>query len=136
MFRYYDTRLPPWRYMVSEDHKLVWRFTPEYTQETPIVCCGGYVEVHGSVLTIAKGYRWDGATGALDTPRFMRPSCLHDIWCQMMETGVIEKSFRMWKLGAKELRELCREEGMHPIRRTWVYAAVLAFGGLKYARDE
>jgi len=74
------------------------------------------------VLVVRVGYAWDGATGALDTPSFMRGSLVHDALYQMMGEGLLPLKWR--KQADKELRRICREDGMPWVRAQWVYLAV------------
>ena len=46
-------------------------------------------------LKISKGYAWDGASGpAINTPSFVRPSLVHDAYCQLWNLGVITDAGR------------------------------------------
>lgn len=81
------------------------------------------------VLTLKKGYAWDGPSGpAIDTKNFMRGSLVHDALYQLM---------RKKRLGPKKyrgvadslLRKMCLEDGMSSIRAWWVYKSLEWFGG-------
>lgn len=95
--------------------------------------------IKGAILRVRKGYAWDGASGpAVDTPSFMRGSLVHDVFYQMLREnllppvlrlisgdGPVDIDIRKW--ADKELRSVCREDGMGAIRAWWVYRAVRNF---------
>ena len=76
-------------------------------------------------LAVYPGYQWDGATGGIDTKNFRRASLFHDVLCQMMNEGLLD---RAWQKRADEiLWTICREDGMSKIRAWWVHKAVRAY---------
>ena len=93
-------------------------------------------------LLIKVGYRWDGPSGiTLDTASFMRGSCVHDIFFQCLRENlfmiIVPKGQNMgdliqWRdlfsLANKEIKRLCKIDGMMWPRYHWVYAAVQWFG--------
>lgn len=80
-------------------------------------------------LTIKKGYAWDGPSGpTVDTLNFMRGSLVHDALYQLMREKHLEKA-RYRKPADKEMRKICREDGMNPIRALVVYLGVRIGGG-------
>ena len=79
------------------------------------------------VLTIWRGYAWDGPSGpTVDSKNFMRGSLVHDVLYQMIAEGQLPDSYR----GEADniLVQLCEEDGMSWLRRQWVYRAVRWFG--------
>jgi hypothetical protein len=80
-------------------------------------------------LLITAGYAWDGASGpAMDTPTIMRAALVHDALYQLIRLGSLDK--HIWKPRAdKELRRICREDGMSRFRSWYVYQAVRLGGG-------
>lgn len=89
----------------------------------------GYIMLDASgLLSIESCYAWDGATGAIDTANFMRGSLAHDALYQLMREGLLPLECR--KAADDLLISLCKEDGMWPIRRAYVMAAVRAFGGI------
>ena len=80
------------------------------------------------ILTIKKGYAWDGASGiAIDTCNFMRGSLVHDALYQLMRNDLIDRV--VYKdVTDKLLKTICQEDGMSGIRSWWVYNAVKYFG--------
>lgn len=85
----------------------------------------GYVWLSANgVLSLKKGYAWDGPSGpTIDTLNFMRGSLVHDALYQLMRSGQLDyKKHR--KHADKLLYKMCREDGMSWIRAQIVYAAV------------
>ncbi len=80
------------------------------------------------VLTIRKGYAWDGPSGpTFDTLNFMRGSLVHDALYQLMrERHLDEDTYR--ERADRLLQEICKEDGMSAIRAWWVYEGVHLFG--------
>ena len=85
------------------------------------------------MLTIRKGYAWDGPSGpTIDTKNFMRGSLVHDALYQLMREKVLDPA--VWREPADRLlREMCREDGMSAARAWWVYQGV-RLGGEKATR--
>lgn len=80
------------------------------------------------ILTIWKGYCWDGPSGpALDSKDFMRGSLVHDVLYQIIREGKLPHSYR--KEADQILDAICKEDGMGWLRRAWVYRALRWFGG-------
>ncbi|OIQ00711.1 MAG: hypothetical protein AUK35_02375 [Zetaproteobacteria bacterium CG2_30_46_52] len=84
----------------------------------------------GGLLTIKKGYAWDGPSGpTIDTPNFMRGSLVHDALYQLMRTEDEHFSKGQYRDAADRLlRSMCREDGMSWVRAWWVYHG-LKIGG-------
>jgi hypothetical protein len=79
------------------------------------------------MLTIKKGYAWDGPSGpTFDTPSFMRGSLVHDALYQLICEDSLPDFFRAY--ADRLLYRLCREDGMSSVRAWYVYKAVEAFG--------
>ena len=74
------------------------------------------------LLTLHAGYAWDGATKARDTKSFMRPSAVHDGLYQLIRRGFLAPSDQ--EEADKEMRRLCREDGMGWFRAWYAYRAV------------
>ena len=89
----------------------------------------GYLSITpDGVLTILRGYAWDGPSGpTIDTKSFMRGSLVHDALYQLIRTGLLPESER--HVADKVLGRLCREDGMWRARAWWVYKAVRLAGG-------
>ena len=75
------------------------------------------------VLTIRKGYAWDGPSGpAFDTPSFMRASLVHDALYQLMRMGLLDVDMR--EPADEQMRVICIEDGMLRIRAWWCHRGV------------
>mgnify|MGYP001564111223 CR=1 FL=1 len=81
------------------------------------------------MLAIMSGYAWDGPSGpAIDTKNFMRGSLVHDALYQLMsEKRLNPEEYRV--AADKELKKICRQDGMTWLRAAWVYAGVRIGGG-------
>jgi hypothetical protein len=78
------------------------------------------------LLTIAKGYAWDGPSGpTIDTKNFMRGSLVHDALYQLMRMKLLSVSLK--DLADRLLRQICREAGMSRFRAWYVYWGVRLF---------
>ncbi len=77
----------------------------------------GYLQVH-------QGYAWDGASGpTFDTKASMRPSMVHDVFCQAMRDGRL--SYKEHQDTVNEFfRQQCIEAGMWRWRANLWHAAV------------
>ena len=75
-------------------------------------------------LWIKKGYAWDGASGpTFDTKSSMRPSLVHDAFCQMMRSRLID--YDKWQDTVNEFfKQQCIEDGMWAWRAALWYRAV------------
>jgi len=112
-----------YKYQLRDEHVDTVRVIPD----APIVT--DYVRLDmGGVLTLRRGYAWDGPSGpTVDTKNFMRASLVHDALYQLMRIEELDKD--LWREEAdRELRRMCREDGMSRPRAWWVYQAVRTFG--------
>lgn len=98
------------------------------------------------LLKIQKGYAWDGASGpAINTPSFVRPSLVHDAYCQLWSMGVIDDAGRA--MADRLLGEMLRDDlntiadrspwhvrwflkALAVVRPIWVVAAVSWYSGV------
>jgi len=89
-----------------------------------------YIELkYDGVLTIRKGYAWDGASGiAIDTENALPASAGHDALYQLITIKAITAKLR--EDADNDLRRWCVEDGMNPARADYWHAGVRAFGGL------
>lgn len=111
-----------YKYIVHEDFSIQ---TPikGFSAEIP-----GYISLNkNGILTVFRGYAWDGASGpAINTNSFRRGSLVHDALYQLIEEGVLPFACR---LPADDfLIYLCKADGMWGIRSWWVKLAVNTFG--------
>jgi hypothetical protein len=76
------------------------------------------------MLTIWRGYAWDGASGpTMDTKSSMRGSLVHDALYQLLREEKISQHYR--KLADEMLRDICIEDGM------WAWRARLWYSGVR-----
>ncbi len=110
-------KLPKWKYQLTTYYYHKTNIRPERDIHTK------YISLHTSgVLTINKGYAWDGATGGFDTKNFMRGSLVHDALCQLIHLKRLPRSDR--EAADAILRDICKEDGMCTPRAWWVHKAV------------
>jgi len=78
------------------------------------------------MLSIFKGYCWDGPSGpTIDTKNFMRGSLVHDALYQLMRAGLLDIKHRDY--ADRLLQKICKEDGMNCFRAWYVYQAVSKF---------
>ena len=93
------------------------------------------------ILTLKKGYAWDGPSGpAIDTKNFMRASLVHDALYQLLRKRRLglhpdtqresDLDHNAWRgVADRLLQRMCIEDGMWKVRAWWVYKFVSVFGG-------
>ncbi len=112
-----------YKYQLFKDYELDIRIRPGTDIETDFI----ELDRNGR-LKLNKGYAWDGPSGpTLDTRNFMRGSLVHDALYQLMRMEKLSHE-RHREAADDELRRICREDGMSPIRAWWVYQGVRQFG--------
>ena len=118
---YYKKRLR-YKYNLHEDyeHKV------DIEVEEP--CDLGFIKItKDGMLTIKKGYAWDGPSGpTFDTKNFMIGSLVHDALYQLIREKKISLDQR--KQADEILKEICIDSGMSKIRAGWVFLGVYWFG--------
>lgn len=93
---------------------------------------GGILHPNGK-LVLPTGWRWDGATGALDTDDILRASCFHDWFCDAIDDEIISPDYR--KPADKLFYQINREDGMSWLRALYTYRAVRNWGRIKHIKD-
>lgn len=82
----------------------------------------------GGLLTIRRGFAWDGPSGpTIKTRNFMRGSLVHDALYWLMRNGHLLLTKR--RRADRELYKMCREDGMTVCRAGVVYRALVLAGG-------
>ncbi len=114
-------------YRAGYKYQLVDDYIHHFDRKFPFSIVTPFIALRkNGTLLIKRGYAWDGASGpAIDTKSFMRGSLVHDALYQLMRRDKISPTERSF--ADKELRKICREDGMSAIRAWWVYAAVKQF---------
>ena len=109
-----------------------YQLTADYEVQTPVLCESMLVHdffalYPSGVLSIRKGYAWDGASGpTLDTKSSMRPSLVHDCFCQLMKERLLD--YQTWGPVVHEFfRKQCIEDGMSSWR-AWLWHKGVVFG--------
>ena len=112
-----------YKYQLTGDYMVEVGIYPEKIVST------GYLSLTpDGMLTILRGYAWDGPSGpTLDTKTFMRGSLVHDAIYQLIRMELLPREER--KAADKILRRICKEDGMWSARAWWVYKAVQRAGG-------
>ena len=79
------------------------------------------------LLCLAKGYKWNGASGAtIDTPDTYRPSCVHDALYALIKEHKAGSAARF--AADKNFLQMLEEDGMSWFRRSYWYLFVRLFG--------
>jgi hypothetical protein len=97
----------------------------------PYGCKNGILEPNG-FITLNKGFEWDLATGAFDTPDIIRASAFHDFICNAVDAGALPVEYR--RMGDDMFRAIAKRDGMPIWRRAWTHFAVVKYGQLKYGK--
>lgn len=109
-----------YKYQVAEDYSLQTTITG-YDIDTDFICL-----TPDGLLTIKKGYAWDGASGCtIDTDSSMRGSLVHDAFYQLLREEKISQHYR--EVADAYLRDICIEDGMWTWRARLWYKAVRKF---------
>jgi len=87
-----------------------------------------YKLVQNGILSIKKGYPWDGATIVPDTKSVMRASLVHDCLYQMMRENGLSTQYR--KDADKIFYDICRADGLNCFIACLYYFGVRALGWL------
>lgn len=115
-----------WKYKVYEDVRINLGKNFPYVEHE-------LFNISGETMTVKKGYTWDGATGAVDTPSFMTPSLCHDVLYQCIREGLLSE---IWKTDSDDLlKSMCLDRGMSSLRAWYVHKAVKLFGSSFIKRD-
>ena len=112
-----------WKYQLGEDHFENLELKPSEAITTPFVKFS-----KNGRLRVKKGYAWDGPSGPMiDDNTNMRASLVHDVLYQLMRLGELDyKQDRA--LADKIFFEMCREDGMKPVRAKWALDAIRDVG--------
>jgi len=78
------------------------------------------------LLTLWKGYQWNGSSFVQDTPACMRASASHDALCKLISRGLLHASTR--PAADKLYYDLCREDGMGWLQAKVRWAGLRVYG--------
>ncbi len=111
-----------YRYQLELDYSIGIDIHPDPPIETD------YINLSADgILTIKKGYAWDGASGpAVDTKNIMRGSLVHDALYQLMREDHLDHEIYR-DIADRLLRKICIEDGVGAIRAWYVYHGVKWF---------
>lgn len=89
-----------------------------------------YISLSGTgVLSIRRGYAWDGPSGpTIDTRNAMRGSLVHDALYQLIRLGFLPSSYK--DMVDDIFYNMLKEDGMSPIR-AWAWRKALKLCGGK-----
>ena len=112
-----------YKYNLHSEEQIETGITPAQPFDSPFLSLS-----EQGLLTIKKGYSWDGASGpAIDTQNILKASLVHDALYQLMREEVLPQSSR--EQADRLLRQICLEHGMSNFRATYIYYGVRVFGG-------
>lgn len=123
-----------YKYQLIQDYTI--DLTPYAPSWKTFHVVGDYIMMKEGVLTIMRGYAWDGPSGpTVDTLNFMRGSLIHDALYQLIREKFIPKDgFR--QLADDLLYRVCLEDGMTKVRALWVYYGVRVGGNVAAVRSK
>lgn len=120
---------PGYKYQLKQDYSVRIPICPQADIDTQFIRLD-----RTGLLWLRSGYAWDGPSGpTVDTADFMRGSLVHDALYQLMRERHLDKQ-HLREAADRLLREHCREDGMGPLRRWWVYVGV-RLGGRRAAES-
>lgn len=115
--------LKGWKYRLERDYSVRLNFFPRDDIRTEFIQFTAT-----GVLTVKKGYAWDGCSGpTIDDKTNMRGGLIHDVLYQLLRLGLLHPVFR--ELADKEFHRICLEDGMNKFRAWYYYIAVRIFAG-------
>ena len=113
--------LKKYKYQLLEDYEITSKILPFIPFDLP------FLKGKEDILTIKKGYCWDGPSGpTIDTKTFIRGSLIHDVYYQLIRLGFIDIIYK--NVADRELLHICLKDGMCKFRAWYIYMAVKLFG--------
>lgn len=115
-----------YKYQLVEQYEVTITIRPEEDVSSP----SGYITLtKDGLLTLSKGYAWDGPSGpTIDTRDFMRGSLVHDALYQLMRESLLDNDIYR-DPADRLLQSMCKEDGMCHLRAWWVLYKGLRIGG-------
>ena len=88
-----------------------------------------YASLKDGILSVKRGYAWDGASGPIiNTRDTLVASLVHDVLYQAMRLNLIKPSKENRKIADKNFFEILKMNCVNSIRRKVWYFAVRLFG--------
>ena len=88
-----------------------------------------YASLKDGILSVKRGYAWDGASGPIiNTRDTLVASLVHAVLYQAMRLNLIKSSKENRKIADKNFFEILKMNGVNSIRRKVWYLAVRLFG--------
>ena len=88
-----------------------------------------YASLKDGILSVKRGYAWDGASGPIiNTRDTLVASLVHDVLYQAMRLNLIKSSKENRMIADKNFFEILKMNGVNSIRRKVWYFAVRLFG--------
>ena len=88
-----------------------------------------YASLKDGILSVKRGYAWDGASGPIiNTRDTLVASLVHDVLYQAMRLNLIKSSKENRQIADKNFFEILKIHGVNSIRRKVWYFAVRLFG--------
>lgn len=116
------------KYRKLYDYK--YQLMEDYSHKTPLVgweCETAWFRLaKDGVITLKKGYAWNGANAFPDLDSIIAPSAVHDALYQMGRLGILPYECKVH--ADMLLYEMCVECGMSDWLANWVFAGVNVAG--------
>lgn len=117
--------LHDWKYRVLEG----FTYQTEIKPKKKIQSSFSSIDING-LITVEKGFCWDGPSGGVDTENSMLASLLHDIGCNYRAEGLlIDKEIEQFD---DLFYKVCIECGMSEFRAGYMYRAISANTKIRY----
>ena len=88
-----------------------------------------YASLKDGILSVKRGYAWDGASGpVINTRDTLVASLVHDVLYQAMRLNLIKPSKENRKIADKNFFEILKMNGVNSFRSKVWYLAVKLFG--------
>ena len=88
-----------------------------------------YASLKDGILSVKRGYAWDGASGpVINTRDTLVASLVHDVLYQAMRLNLIKSSEENKKIADKNFFKILKMNGVNSIRSKVWYLAVKLFG--------
>jgi hypothetical protein len=122
MNKIYYRNLKTYKYELMRDYQ----YQTEIKVDSDVAIQGFIILSSTGLLTISKGYAWDGPSGpTIDTKTFMRGSLVHDALYQLMRMKLLPITNKDY--ADRTLQQICKEDGMCRFRAWYVYWGVRLF---------